>query len=90
LVAIAHVRRALIDHPPHGYEIQNLRAREPWALAQYVAALTMLRHEDEDEARELLAEEAGDDAVLWSLIDAVVDYLGHSELGYSETREDGF
>jgi len=85
LRAIAHVRRAPIDHPPHGYEIQKLRARELWALAQYVAALTILRHEDEDEARELLAEEAGDDAVLWSLIDAVVDHLG-----YSETREVGF
>src|SRR5215212_3451589 len=84
LAAIAHVRRAPIDHPPHGYEIQKLRAREPWALAQYVAALTILRHEDEDEACELLAEGAGDDAVLWSLIDAVVDHLG-----YSETREVG-
>ena len=75
LVAIAHVRRAPIDHPPHGYEIQKLRAREPWALAQYVAALTILRHEDEDEARELLAEEAkaGDEPTLWSLIDVVVD-----------------
>ena len=86
-MAIAHVRRAPIDHPPHGYEIQKLRACEPWALAQYVAALTILRHEDEDKARELLAEKAGDDAVLWSLIDAVVDHLGCSELGYSETRE---
>jgi len=85
LRAIAHVRRAPIDHPPHGYEIQKLRAREPFSLAQYVAALTILRHEDEDEARELLAEEAGDDAVLWSLIDAAVDLLG-----YSETREVGF
>ena len=86
LAAIAHVRRAPIDHSPHDYEIQRLRACEPWALAQYVAALTILRHEDEDEARELLAEKAGDDdAVLWSLIDAVVDHLG-----YSETREVGF
>ena len=83
LVAIAHVRRAPIDHPPHGYEIQELRACEPWALAQYVAALTILRHEDEDKARELLAEKSGDDAVLWSLIDAVVDHLSYSELGYS-------
>ena len=83
LRAIAHVRRAPIDHPPHGYEIQKLRAREPWALAQYVAALTILRHEDEDKARELLAEKSGDDAVLWSLIDAVVDHLSYSELGYS-------
>src|SRR5215208_7743200 len=85
LATCAHVRRAPIDHPPHGYEIQKLRAREPRTLAQYVAALTILRHEDEDEARELLAEEAGDDAVLWSLIDAAVDLLG-----YSETREVGF
>src|SRR5215210_4063498 len=81
LVAIAHVRRAPIDHPPHGYEIQKLRAREPWALAQYVAALTILRHEDEDEARELLAEEAkaGDEPTLWSLIDVVVDRLRFSQ-----------
>jgi len=87
LAAITHVRRAPIDHPPHGYEIQKLRARELWALAQYVAALTILRHEDEDEARELLAEEVkpGDDAVLWSLIDAVVD-----RLRFSQGREAGF
>ena len=87
LRAIAHVRRAPIDHPPHGYEIQKLRAREPFSLAQYVAALTILRHEDEDEARELLAEEAkpGDEPVLWSLIDAVVD-----RLRLSQGREAGF
>ena len=87
LRAIAHVRRAPIDHPPHGYEIQKLRAREPFSLAQYVAALTILRHEDEDEARELLAEEAkpGDEPVLWSLIDAVVD-----RLRFSQGREAGF
>ena len=87
LVAIAHVRRAPIDHPPYGYEIQKLRALEPWALAQYVAALTILRHEDEDKARELLAEEAkpGDEPVLWSLIDAVVD-----RLRLSQGREAGF
>jgi len=87
LRAIAHVRRAPIDHPPHGYEIQKLRAREPFSLAQYVAALTLLRHEDEDEAREFLAEEAkpGDEPVLWSLIDAVVD-----RLRFSQGREAGF
>jgi hypothetical protein len=87
LAAIAHVRRAPIDHPPHGYEIQKLRAREPWALAQYVVALTILRHEDEDEAREILAEKAkpGDGLVLWSLIDAVVN-----RLRFSQGREVGF
>ena len=78
LAAIAHVRRAPIDHPPHGYEIQKLRAREPWALAQYVAALTILRHDDEDEAREILAETEAEPA-LWSLIDAVVDRLTSSQ-----------
>src|SRR5215217_5995936 len=87
LATCAHVRRAPIDHPPHGYEIQKLRAREPFSLAQYVAALTLLRHEDEDEAREFLAEEAkpGDEPVLWSLIDAVVD-----RLRFSQGREAGF
>jgi len=89
LAAIASVRRAPIDRPPHGYEIEKLHALKPFFLAQYVAALTLLRHEDADEVRELLAEKAGDDAVLWSLIDAVVDHLGYSELGYSETRERG-
>ena len=87
LRAIAHVRRAPIDHPPYGYEIQKLRAREPFSLAQYVAALTLLLHEDEDEAREILAEEAkpGDEPVLWSLIDAVVD-----RHRFSQGREAGF
>ena len=81
LAAIAHVRRAPIDRPPHGYAKEKLHALVPWALAQYVAALNVLRHEDEDEARELLAEEAkpGDEPVLWSLIDAVVDRFRFSQ-----------
>lgn len=88
LVAIAHVRRAAMDHPPHGYEIQKLRAREPAAIAEYVAALTILRHEDEDEAHEILAEKAKprDEPVLWSLIDAVVDRLSR----FSQGREASF
>jgi len=79
LAAIAHVRRAPIDRPPHGYAKEKLHALVPWALAQYVAALSVLRHPDEDQAREILAEKMGDDAVLWSLIDAVVDRLTSSQ-----------
>ena len=78
LAAIAHVRRAPIDHPPHGYEIQKLRAREPFSLAQFVAALALLRHPDEYDAREILAETEAEPA-LWSLIDAVVDRLTSSQ-----------
>jgi hypothetical protein len=39
----------------------------------------MLRHEDE--AREILAAKMGDDPVLWSLIDAVVDHGFRSPSG---------
>ena len=76
LTTIAHVRRAPIDHPPYGYEIEKLHALEPWALAQHVAALTILRHEDEAEAREILAFETEDEPVLWDLIEVVVEHLG--------------
>jgi hypothetical protein len=84
LVAIAHVRRAPIDHPPHGYQIEKLHDLEPMALAQFVAALALLRHPHEYEAREILAETEAEPA-LWSLIDAVVD-----RLTFSQEREVSF
>ena len=49
-----------------------------------VAALALLRHPDEYEAREILAETEAEPA-LWSLIDAVVDRLTSSQ-----GREVGF
>jgi hypothetical protein len=82
LAAIAHIRRAPIDRPPYGYETEKLPAAslEPIALAQYVAALTILRHPDEEEARaQLRLAQRGDEPVLWSLIDDVALHLGFSK-----------
>ena len=78
LAAIARVRRASLDRPPHGYQIEKLHDLEPMALAQFVAALALLRHPDEYEAREILAKTEAESA-LWSLIDAVVDRLTSSQ-----------
>jgi hypothetical protein len=54
LDAMAHVRRARIDDPRWRYSLDGLRDESPMNLAAYVAALTALRHPDEDKARELL------------------------------------
>ena len=58
LRALAHVRRAPIDRPPWRYEANKLRNLEPFNLAMYLAALRMLEHEDEAEARKLLDSDA--------------------------------
>jgi hypothetical protein len=60
LDAMAHIKRAPIDQPPWGYDLDKLRDMEPFGVAAYVAALTIMEHEDETEAREIL-EEALDD-----------------------------
>ena len=62
LDALAHIKRASIDSPPWGYDVEKLRKESPFIVATYVAALTVLEHEDGDEARAILAklEEEGD------------------------------
>ena len=54
LKAMAHVRRAPIDRPPWGYEANKLHDLSLFGLAQYVAALTVQEHPDEEEARKIL------------------------------------
>ena len=74
LNAMAHVRRAPIDDPRWRYSLDGLRDESPIALAAYVAALTALRHPDEDKARELLAtvavEREVDTQALWKCVDS--------------------
>ena len=56
LDAMVHIRRAPIDRPEWGYEIENLRDLEPFSIACHVAALVDLKHPDEERAREILEE----------------------------------
>lgn len=58
LHACSHIRRAPIDRPPWRYEANKLRNLKPFNLAMYLAALRMLEHEDEPEARKLLDSDA--------------------------------
>lgn len=56
LEAIAHIRRAPIDDERWRYEVEKLRGESPMTVLAHVAALRALGHEDEGEAREILAQ----------------------------------
>lgn len=56
LEALASIRRAPIDPEPHRYSARKLRGQSPVTVVAHVAALAHLEHEDEDEARRILAE----------------------------------
>jgi hypothetical protein len=79
LDAMAHVRRAPIDDPRWRYTLDGLRDESPMALAAYVAALTALRHPDEDEARELLStlavQQEVDAQELWEYVDSFARFV---------------
>jgi hypothetical protein len=90
LDAMAHVRRARIDDPRWRYTLDGLRNESPMALAAYVAALTALRHPDEDEARELLAtvavEREVDAQELWEYVDGFAQFASFAR---SKMRGEG-
>ena len=56
LEATAHIRRAPIDEERWRYEVGKLRGESPMTVLAHVAALRALGHEDEGEAREILAQ----------------------------------
>ena len=60
LNAMARIRRAPIDPEQSRYSVERLRNESPITLAARVAALERLGHEDEGEAREVLAELVGE------------------------------
>ncbi len=53
LAVIIQVRRQPIDLPLYQYSVDKLPTLNQWSLAQHLAALRILKHEDEDEARAL-------------------------------------
>jgi hypothetical protein len=55
LDAMASIRRAPIDAERWRYGVEKLRGESPMTVLAHVAALSALEHEDEEEARELLA-----------------------------------
>jgi hypothetical protein len=55
LETLAHIRRAPIDEERWRYRVEKLWGEAPVTVLAHVAALSALGHEDEDEAREILA-----------------------------------
>jgi hypothetical protein len=92
LYAMAYVRRASIDDPRWRYTLDGLRDESPFALAAYVAALTALRHPDEDEARELLGTVAVEGEVgaqeLWEYVDSFAQFASFAR--FAKMRGEGY
>jgi hypothetical protein len=90
LDAMAHVRRARIDDPQWRYSLDGLRDESPMALAAYVAALTALRHPDEDNARELLGtvavEQGADAQELWEYVDSFARFASFARVAKMRGR----
>jgi hypothetical protein len=55
LGAMAHIRRAPIDEERWRYRVEKLRGEAPVTVLAHIAALRALSHEDEGEARKILA-----------------------------------
>ncbi len=53
LAVIIQIRRQPIDLPLYQYSVDKLATLNQWSLAQHLAALSILGHEDEDEAQAL-------------------------------------
>jgi hypothetical protein len=69
LAVIIQIRRQPIDLPLYQYSVDKLATLNQWSLAQHLAALRILEHEDEDEARALF----GGDERLEKLINISVE-----------------
>jgi hypothetical protein len=80
LDAMARIRRAPIDDERVRYEIGRLRDKNPMVIACHIIALAHLGHEDEEEARRILAEVEAEreieESPLWEMIDRMVAALG--------------
>jgi len=75
----ARIRRSPIDPEPVRYEVGKLRDESPISIACHVIALAGLGHEDEEEARRVLAEviedRAIDGAPLWEMVEGMTAAL---------------
>ncbi len=56
LEAMARIKRGDLNPEQYRYSIEKLRGESPVTVVAHVAALAALEHEDEDEAREILAD----------------------------------
>jgi hypothetical protein len=83
LDAMAHIKRAPIDHPPWRFEVEGLQDKGAVAIAYYVAALAHMGHPDEERAREILeeavAEREIEGAPLWAMVGSLVDDLNRMQ-----------
>ncbi len=73
LDAMASIKRAPIDHEDVRYTCARLRGLGPLPVAAYVAALVALGHEDEDEAREILAQRVEERGVSLDTMEKLID-----------------
>lgn len=73
LDAMASIKRAPIDPENVRYTCARLRGLGPLPIATHVAALAALAHEDEDEAREILAQRAEERGVRLETIEKLID-----------------
>ncbi len=73
LDAMASIKRAPADHEDVRYTCARLRGLGPLPVAAYVAALAALGHEDEDEAREILAQRVEERGVSLETMEKLID-----------------
>lgn len=89
LDAMASIKRAPIDHENVRYTCARLRGLGPLPIATHVAALAALAHEDEDEAREILARKAEERGVRLETMEKLIDGFAAFVEMARQRREDG-
>ncbi len=89
LDAMASIKRAPIDHEDVRYTCARLRGLGPLPVAAYVAALAALGHEDEDEAREILAQRVEERGVSLETMEKLIDGFAAFVEMARQRREDG-
>ncbi|GEM_PF-2671670 len=89
LDAMASIKRAPIDHENVRYTCARLRGLGPLPVATHVAALAALGHEDEDEAREILARKAEERGVRLETMEKLIDGFAAFVEMARQRREEG-
>ncbi len=89
LDAMASIKRAPIDHENVRYTCARLRGLGPLPIATHVAALAALEHEDEDEAREILARTTEERGVSLETMEKLIDGFAAFVEMARQRREDG-
>jgi hypothetical protein len=89
LDAMVSIKRAPADQEHVRYTCARLRGLGPLPIATHVAALAALGHEDEDEAREILARKAEERGVSLDTMEKLIDGFAAFVEMARQRREDG-